>query len=465
MNLLHFVTASLIDLMEMSVLGLGSKRGDDTKIGHKGSGMKFAFALIHRLGSSLYVTINGRRWHSQLRTITVRGAEHQIIVLVADDGEVRDLNIVLQAGADTWTSPWYVLRELLQNCLDEGGYFADGDKLQLFDHPGTIMSLAMTEQLQDAWDNRGEWYHRRQPGIIYDRGNQPGGLFYHGFRISTEEGWTYCYDVTDIISRENLSEDRQAKGINNGDLFRKIVQHSGAEFLPSTYTNMARYKGADNDDIEQLLIAVYQIMDHNNSDVGNWQLARFEDAFIAIHGEKVAYTINTRITERQQYYAASVGVTIIHVNYRVGYVLNYSKRIKQIDSHIPELAARLKPVRASDLDLSVKERLRAAERMTRSMRPLGCKVDIVDTEFRDDASDGAICAKADIEANRVLIMRRWAEKASTQELVEGLIEEYAHINSKSGDGCINFEKHLIRIIAAKVMKQPKALGTEAVFAL
>lgn len=464
MKQLKFVTPSKVDLRELSMLGLGSKRGDDTKIGHKGSGQKFAFALIMRLGASLTVTVDGRAWTTALRTIEVRGTEHQTIVLIADDGEVREMNIMLQAGADTWTSPWYVLRELLQNCLDEGGYFADGDKLQLFDHTGTIMALTMTEQLQDAWDNRGEWYHSRRPGIIYDRGNQPGGLFYHGFRISTEDAWSYCYDVTEHISRENLSEDRQAKGINIGNLFAKIVKNSGTEFLPSTYTSMARYNGAD-DDIEQLLIAAYQYMSHDTPVVGNFFLSRFEDAFIAIHGEKIAYSIGgSSVTEREQYYAAAAGVSIIKVSYRIGYVLGYSKRIKQIDSYIPDLSARLRAVRASDLDQSVKQRLRAAERMTRSMRPLGCKVDIVDTEFKD-AGDSAICAKADIEANRVMLMRRWAESASTQELVEGLIEEYAHINSKSGDGCISFEKHLIRIIAAKVMRKPKALGTEAAFAL
>lgn len=48
---LHSITPTRVALIELVTLGLGSKRGDETKIGHKGSGMKFAIAALHRHGS------------------------------------------------------------------------------------------------------------------------------------------------------------------------------------------------------------------------------------------------------------------------------------------------------------------------------------------------------------------------------------------------------------------------------
>jgi hypothetical protein len=50
-----------------------------TKIGHKGSGMKFALALIHRLGSQLIVRVGPHDLKSVSVAEAIRGQEHQII--------------------------------------------------------------------------------------------------------------------------------------------------------------------------------------------------------------------------------------------------------------------------------------------------------------------------------------------------------------------------------------------------
>src|SRR2546423_1140075 len=74
-------TPTELDLRELFTLGLTSKR-DGSKIGHKGSGLKFALALIHRLGSHLVVRVG----HQDLRSVTVvetiRGHDHKLIRLI-----------------------------------------------------------------------------------------------------------------------------------------------------------------------------------------------------------------------------------------------------------------------------------------------------------------------------------------------------------------------------------------------
>ena len=461
---LHTRTPSRLELVELVTLGLGSKRGDETKIGHKGTGMKFAIAALHRNGSRLIVEVDGRTWTTTASEVTVRGVSHTIINLVADNGEVMPANIALTAGEDTWGAPWFILRELLQNSLDEGGTcFTSSDETTPAGEGGTAMSIELTNDLCLAWDGRDDWYHRRHPEIIYPLpvGCSNGGLFYHGFRISTESKWTGCYDVTTIITRENLSEDRQARGIDTYAMFTGIVMK--ATFNRSLYDDFVTHATSGINDLSYLLQAIYGPVCKSSPDVGAFVMARLEEAFISRHGEKVCTTTDM-VSDRDAYYASAENVKIVVISYRLDQVLQYGSKIKRVESLIPTLANRLTAVKPDAINMDTRDRLKKAVRLTQRLRPLGCKVDVVDALHKSDAGSNT-CAMADIDANRVMLMRSWCECSSLNELVCGLIEEYTHINSRCGDGSVGFEKELIRVIAAQLMPKEKAVKQEAAFSL
>ena len=461
---LHSITPTKVALIELVTLGLGSKRGDETKIGHKGSGMKFAIAALHRHGSSLRVEVDGRAWTSTAAEVTVRGQAHTLINLVADNGEVMPANIALTAGEDTWSQPWFALREILQNALDESGtcFTSEGGTIPP-DEGGTAMSIELTPALALAWEGRDDWYHQRHPEVIYPLpiGCSTGGLFYHGFRISTEPKWTRCYDVTTIISRENLSEDRQARGINTSAMFHAVV--GACKMDAALYADCARHKRGDNSEMCDLLSAIYCLIDRSRPDSGGFVMAELERAFFAHHGEKICTTTDIA-TDRDLYYAKAEGVTVVSISYRLDQVLQYSIKVKRVSAMIPALANRLTAVKPDAIDVSTKDRLKNAVAITRRLRPLGCKVDVVDTLHKSDAGT-ATAAMADIEANRVMLMRSWCESSSLNEIVCGLIEEYSHINSRCGDGSTGFEKELIRVIASLVTPTPRVSRKETAFSL
>src|SRR5690349_19896646 len=159
MKYLHVTTPTRIDLREIFTLGLTSKRGDDSKIGHKGSGMKFTLALLHRLGSSLTVRMADADLASVAVPTRIRDTEHHLIQLTgwtAEQGQdaVFDTHITTDAGADTWTEPWFALRELLQNALDEGGTFQVAEEPAGLPETGTLMIVPLTSPLDEAWANR-----------------------------------------------------------------------------------------------------------------------------------------------------------------------------------------------------------------------------------------------------------------------------------------------------------------------
>src|SRR5512138_3511463 len=120
MKYLQVQTTSTIDLREIFTLGLTTKR-DGAKIGHKGSGLKFTLAMLHRLGSRLELWTPGHYHTSQVNQEIIRGNEHGLIVLKNESLDDIQTHITQMAGADTWTEPWFALRELVQNALDEGG--------------------------------------------------------------------------------------------------------------------------------------------------------------------------------------------------------------------------------------------------------------------------------------------------------------------------------------------------------
>ena len=161
-----------------------------------------AIAALHRHGSSLTVKVDGRTWTTTASEVTVRGVAHTIINLVADNGEVMPANIALTAGEDTWSQPWFPLREILQNALDEGGTcLCTAATLPDPIEGGTTMSIELTPDLALAWEGRDEWYHQRHPEIIY---NMPSGIIDSDQIFDTDNEWERQFQFDAM--KENVME-------------------------------------------------------------------------------------------------------------------------------------------------------------------------------------------------------------------------------------------------------------------
>lgn len=440
---LIFSTPTTLDLRELFVLGLGSKRGDATKIGHKGSGMKFTLALLHRLGSALEVRIDGITYRSAINTVVIRGTEHQLITLIADTGAVVETNISLNAGADTWREPWFALRELVQNCIDEGGTtslvegLSDGQMIQF---GGTVIRVVLTSELAEAWSNHRAWHHERNGHILYL--NDHPGLYYHGFRIYSPPGkpWRYAYDVTTLIERDNLSEDRQLRNVDIGKLFRDII--GACPSLPAELYTMFLDNVGQPPDVGFMLSAAYNLCCRTHPDAGGFKLSLLEDALLAKHGEHCCIAVDPN--EATKYHAAALGMKIVYVNYHTYALFSYSSndRIKFADNLVPALEKRLVTVRPSDIGMDNLTKLKSALRITKRLRPDGCEVQIV-TALAHDAKEIKAVAFAVMADNKVLILESHVKRATMTELVNTLIEEFMHLRSRAGDCTREYQAALI----------------------
>ena len=88
--------------------------------------------------------------------------------------------------------------------------------------------------------------------------------------------------------------------------------------------------------------------------------------------------------------------------------------------------------------------IKAALRITRKLKPEGCKVRITKPKLEGDRIGAN--AFAILEKNEVLLLENFVGAASTEEIVEALVEEYVHLSSGQADGSISFEKALVKTI-------------------
>ena len=437
-------TPTDLDLRELFTLGLTSK-GAGAKLGRKGSGLKFALALLHRLGSHLIVRVGPHDLKSVTVTEEIRDYDHQLIWLqgtTARQPAMIETHITQNAGADTWTEAWFVLRELVQNAMDEGGDYVLVQSATLYSDSGTDLLILLTPQLQKAWAARHTWMHPRHSEVAYEA---PGctGLYYQGFRVYTGEDWRCAYDITGLINREELSEDRQLRNVNLEELFKRILR--ACPDLPlDFYTTILRTDDTRGwpSDLSHLQHAVYSLINSANPNPGGFKMARLEAVIEQRYGSKVAYMTETDTASAKHYFARAAGYTVAPVPYYTREILRHSVRLVEADSVLPAVSARLAPVRK--IEMKSAERLKKALRITRKLKPKGCTVRVSKPKLecdRIDANAFAMC-----ELNEVLLLNNFVNTATTEEIVAALVEEYTHLASGEADGSIAFEKALIATI-------------------
>lgn len=110
--MLIFRTPGTIDMRAFEMFGLSSK--DDTQIGRFGTGLKYASAIILRLGGSLTIRTPTAAHHLTTAKMDFRDVEAQRVY--CND---TPLAFTTDLGRD-W-EPWMAFRELYSNTLDEGG--------------------------------------------------------------------------------------------------------------------------------------------------------------------------------------------------------------------------------------------------------------------------------------------------------------------------------------------------------
>lgn len=134
MTSIVFKTEGQIDIRSFTTMGINAKPKTNAPIGFFGTGLKYAVAVLCRLGANLEVHTGGDRYVFDTKGVEFRGSEFQQIVMRRDKwygghgwliGRKMKLPYTTQYGRN-WEA-WMAFRELYSNTLDEGGFAQETD--------------------------------------------------------------------------------------------------------------------------------------------------------------------------------------------------------------------------------------------------------------------------------------------------------------------------------------------------
>ena len=446
MRYFRITTPTILDVREIVTIGLTSKAAGD-KIGHKGSGLKFALSFIHRLGG--YLEAKGSNYHlkSQVKEIVLRGNTHRLLELqsVSDPSQSCETHMTQHAGADTWTEPWFILRELIQNALDENGTYEVVEDPAIPANAATVVQVPMVQELEEAWANKEEWFQPRFAGLVGLGHEKVKGLYFHGFLVyRAQDTWAFSYDVTDILQRSELSEDRQIRNVNLSAVFQRLVESMSFDFNDgSIYQSMLGNNLPE--DISYIDDGVYSIIRGEKKAWGGVSGFNMDKLLLAVKsffGENLALTTNELSPDDPHvYYARAAGFTPVRVSYGLCRLLSGYAGIPRVDSCLPNITKRLKKV--TNVEVSKFEKLKAAMRLVRKVKPEGVKIEVVTKILATDKME--CLALADVANNRILVLEALLDR-DVPEIAKALIEEYVHITSGGGDMSQQMQRGLIDVI-------------------
>lgn len=211
--MLTFSNPGEIDPRMTQLFGVNVKESESA-IGHFGTGLKYAIAIVLRLGGTIQMSSGLRNYSFYTTNETIRGKEFKLVYMAeiathqhAPDHAktITQLPFTLELGKD-WL-PWQAYRELWSNTKDEDG---EVSTKPVQPQPGWTHIQVSCPELDNAHRTRREFILESKPlftheGIEVHRGGS-ANIFYQGLKVYTaDKPGAFTYNITNYTK---LTEDR-----------------------------------------------------------------------------------------------------------------------------------------------------------------------------------------------------------------------------------------------------------------
>lgn len=239
-----FQTPGLIDIRSFTTFGLNAKPNTANPIGFFGTGLKYATAVLCRLGAQPRVFIGRDEYQFYVRQQDFRGKDFGSIRMRRKRWSLlrpthHELSYTTELGK-TW-EPWQAFRELESNTRDEQGqtYLLDNEPEG---QEGQTMIVVDNDKFTEAYRDRDKTF---LPGGLSVREgdssmqvlDRPSKfVYYRGLRVKElEKPALYTYNV---LSACSLTEDRTLKYDFEARmaLARHVVTSSDAKLIEAVLT-------------------------------------------------------------------------------------------------------------------------------------------------------------------------------------------------------------------------------------
>lgn len=223
MEALVFETPGEIDLRSFTMFGINAKPNSQNPIGYFGTGLKYATAVLCRLGGNVTVVTGGRHYVFYSKQTKFRDKKFDVIRMKrrADPfsrWRYQELPYTTEFGK-SW-EPWQAFRELESNTRDEGGetYLVDQFNPNVNSEmygPRRTYIIVTQPELIDAFRGMDNIFlpahlDEREGSGIVEIYNQPTKhVYYRGLRVmDLDKPAMYTYN---FVCGMDLTEDRTLK--------------------------------------------------------------------------------------------------------------------------------------------------------------------------------------------------------------------------------------------------------------
>lgn len=201
---LEFKNKGEVPINAFKLLGASSKRGDATKIGYFGTGLKYALAVLLR--ESINFKVFSGTNEIVIGTRKTNFLDQKVTVITVN-GEKT--SITIEAGIN-W-EPWFAIREIYSNNLDEDGTMKLSSEVQP-EHGYTKIYIEQGEALKDLTDNWSNYFSNNRTvifesdkhNVLHKAGDESFTVFRKGIRAyRNRQKSLFDYDVKTLQINES----------------------------------------------------------------------------------------------------------------------------------------------------------------------------------------------------------------------------------------------------------------------
>lgn len=226
-----FQNNGLIPIRAITTFGVNAKQTEGA-IGHFGTGLKYAIAVILREGGSITIWRGKKAIGFSTKQTTIRGKFFNTVTMNGSD-----VGFTTELGKG-WAT-WMAFRELYCNAMDEGGFATRVGEPVTGEAEKTKIVVSGAD-FENIWDQRSDIILQSQPlcktaHVEIHAGNSEY-VFYRGIRAYRMRSPSiFTYNITKAME---LSEDRQIKYsfLADASICQAIVQLSDESVIQSVLT-------------------------------------------------------------------------------------------------------------------------------------------------------------------------------------------------------------------------------------
>ncbi len=197
-NIVAFINDGEIDPRAITTLGVSVK--EEGSIGYFGTGLKYAIPILLRMGQKITIHSGMDAHEFSIQSEVIRGKSFDMVYM--DD---VPMGITTELGKN-WEL-WQAYRELICNCMDEGGHYQEEDPGPA---PGKTVIVVTGRDFALQHRKRQDIVLESKPfevlsGLEVHRG-KTHNIFYRGVKVyEAHEPFAFTYNILDYVQ---LTEDR-----------------------------------------------------------------------------------------------------------------------------------------------------------------------------------------------------------------------------------------------------------------